>query len=216
MPNSGHVKAAPLLKQLRERSGLSMDAVAKAAGYRGASSYQRYEDGQTFRKPYLPLDLAEKLARILAGRGTPPITAGEVMALAGVEVAKQNARRMIQIVGYVGAGAEVFPFDDGALDEIECPWTELGPSTVAVRVRGNSMEPAYFEGDIIYYEETSSDFRHLTGKECVIKLADGRCFVKQLRRNSEGKFYLYSHNSEPIFGVDIEWAARVKLIQRAN
>lgn len=83
MPNSGHVKAAPLLKQLRERSGLSMEAVAKAAGYRGASSYQRYEDPETFRKPYLPLDLAEKLARAMAGKGNPPIAPGEVMALTG-------------------------------------------------------------------------------------------------------------------------------------
>lgn len=190
-----------------------MAEVAKSVGFRGASSYQRYEDAEIFTKKYLPLDLAEKLARALAGRGSPPITAREVMALAG---SAADSARMIPIVGYVGAGAELFPFDSGAIDEIECPWTELGPATVAVRVKGDSMVPAYFPGDIIYYEETSTDFLHLAGKECVVALADGRRFVKQLRRNSEGKFYLYSHNAEPIFGVEIEWAARVKLIQRAN
>lgn len=195
-----------------------MADVAKSIGFRGASSYQRYEDPQIFTRKYLPLDLAEKLVAALSGRGIPPITASEVIALAG---APGDARqRMIPIVGYVGAGAEVFAIDDHAkgagLDEVECPWTELGPSTVAVRVRGDSMEPAYYHGDLIYYEGTHKDFTHLLGKECVVALSDGRKFVKQLRRTQNGQWYLHSHNSEPILGVDIDWAAKVRLIQRST
>ncbi len=83
-----------------------MADIAKAIGFRGASSYQRYEDANLFRKPYLPLDLAEKLARVMAGKGNPPIAPGEVMALTGT-AAGGPLPRMIPIVGYVGAGAEV-------------------------------------------------------------------------------------------------------------
>lgn len=205
------------IKALRERAGLSMADLARALGFRGASSYQRYEDPVLFTKPYVPLDMAEKLTAALAGRGIPPISRVEVMALAGQGTA---AQRMIPIVGYVGAGAEVFAIDDhakgGGLDEVECPWAELGPSTVAVRVRGDSMAPAYYHGDVIFYESTCSDFLHLLGKECVVALTDGRRFVKQLRRTQSGAWYLHSHNAEPILGVEIEWAGRVKLIQRSE
>jgi SOS-response transcriptional repressor LexA len=194
-----------------------MAETAKLLGFRGASSYQRYEDADLFRKRYLPLDITEKLARVMAGRGLPPITAAEVMALGGVST---TPRRMISLVGYVGAGAEVFAIDDHAkgagLDEVESPWSELAPSTVAVKVRGDSMAPAYYDGDLIFYEVTSADFRHLLGKECVVALTDGRRFIKQLRRTQSGDWYLHSHNAEPILGVAIEWAAKVRLVQRAD
>lgn len=70
------------LKELRERADVSMDALAKAAGYAGASSYQRYEDPALFLKPYLPLQLVMAIAPALAGKGEPPVTADEVYALA--------------------------------------------------------------------------------------------------------------------------------------
>ncbi|HET8728570.1 MAG TPA: S24 family peptidase [Alphaproteobacteria bacterium] len=90
------------LRALRERAGLSMDALARELGYRGASSYQRYES-EEFRKPYLPMDLAERLAAALGGRGTPPVAPQEVLALAGVsrgpaaghEVRPQGARSVV-------------------------------------------------------------------------------------------------------------------------
>lgn len=189
-----------------------MADVAKAIGYRGASSYQRYEDPELFRKPHLPLDLAEKLARAMTGRGTPPVRKSEVMELAG----SGTAARMIPIVGHVGAGAEVIPLDTGVIDEVESPWTELAPEAVAVRVQGDSMAPAYYHGDLIYYERAHADFRHLLGKECVIALSDGRRFVKQLKRTGGGQWFLHSHNADPILGVEIEWAAPVRLIQRAG
>lgn len=192
-----------------------MAEIAKAIGFRGASSYQRYEDANLFRKAYLPLDLAEKLARAMAGKGNPPIAPGEVMALTGATTGGE-APRMIPIVGYVGAGAEVIPLDSGAIDEIECPWADLAPSAVAVRVRGDSMAPAYYDRDLIYFESQDTDLRHLLGKECVIALEDGRRFVKQLRRTASGDWYLHSHNAEPILGIKIEWAAKVRLIQRAE
>jgi len=196
-----------------------MAAVARALEFRGASSYQRYEDPHIFTKKYLPVDLAEKLARAIAGRGAPPITREEVMALAGPETLVLRAR-MIPLVGYVGAGAQIYAIDDhpkgGGLEQIRCPWDELGPSAVAVRVRGDSMEPVYYDGDLIYYDEQSADFRHLLGKDCVVALVDGRRFLKQLRRTQQGLWFLHSHNAEPVFGVEIQWAAKIRLIQRGE
>lgn len=73
------------VKSLRERAGLSMAAMAKAMGYRNASSYQRYEDANAYSGGHLKRDLVAKLDRALTGKGNPPITPQEVWELAGPE-----------------------------------------------------------------------------------------------------------------------------------
>jgi SOS-response transcriptional repressor LexA len=75
-----HVTAR--LAALRERSGLSMDNLAKRMGRRGASSIQRYFNEAQHPKPYLDLGLVDALIGALAGLGNPPITPDEVQALA--------------------------------------------------------------------------------------------------------------------------------------
>ncbi|EJF89104.1 hypothetical protein MEG_00226 [Bartonella tamiae Th307] len=69
------------MRHLRERAGLSMDELARAMGYKRASSIQRYENSDEFNKEYFSIDLTEKLARVLLGKGHPPIEADEVWAL---------------------------------------------------------------------------------------------------------------------------------------
>jgi phage repressor protein C with HTH and peptisase S24 domain len=185
------------IAELRQARGLSQEELAKRAGTTN-QQVGRLEVGAR----RLTVEWMNRLAKSLG--------------VAPAELLVSGVKRMIPIVGHVGAGAEVIPLDEGAIDEVECPWSELAPSTVAVRVRGDSMAPAYYDRDLIYYEDTSADFRHLLGKECVVALDDGRRFIKQLRRTGTGEWYLHSHNAEPILGIKISWAAKVRLIQRAE
>ena len=60
-------EAARRLKALRQEAGLSMAAVARHLGHRHPSRYQHYED--RFRRTYLPVELAERLAPLFAERG---------------------------------------------------------------------------------------------------------------------------------------------------
>lgn len=69
-------------RQLRERAGMSMDELAHAMGYARASSIQRYENADDYKKEFISSDLAVKLLKAINGRGQPPITAAEVWALA--------------------------------------------------------------------------------------------------------------------------------------
>jgi hypothetical protein len=78
------IPVATRLCALVERAGFSMAAFARAMGYRGASSIQRYLDPETFTLPRLPQAFAEKAAAVLEGRGSPPVRKGEVLALAGM------------------------------------------------------------------------------------------------------------------------------------
>lgn len=121
--------------------------------------------------------------------------------------------RTIPLVGYVGAGAEIFAIDDHAkgagLDEVEVPPGGASRNTIAVRVRGDSMLPQYEDGDVLYYDgKLEGDFSPLIGKRCLVQLTDGRMFIKKLMR-SDGSYWLYSHNAEPIMNPDIAWVAKV-------
>lgn len=75
---------AKRLRALRERAGLSLEALAQAAGYSGASSLQRYEDETAYSDRFFPLRVLDRIAPALIGRGDPPITAEEVYILGNV------------------------------------------------------------------------------------------------------------------------------------
>ena len=84
MVESMEIPVAAVLRKLRERAGFSMERLARECGYKGASSYQRYENADQFTKSLLPVPLAIKIASALSGHGDPPVTREEALALAGV------------------------------------------------------------------------------------------------------------------------------------
>lgn len=77
----GESHAGARLKALRERAGYSMDEIARAMGYKGASSYQRYETPDVRGQDYLPMDFVFRVAKVLVNRGDPPIRQHEVLRL---------------------------------------------------------------------------------------------------------------------------------------
>ncbi|WP_249200614.1 S24 family peptidase [Gluconobacter sp. Dm-44] len=84
--HSGEMTDLPVndrLKALRLRGGYTVREFAQALGYgERYSTYASYEG--KYKKPYLPVDLVKTMLPLLLDRGDPPITAGEVWALAGV------------------------------------------------------------------------------------------------------------------------------------
>lgn len=61
---------------LRERSGLSMEDLAKAMGFKGSSSIQRYLS-PSYDKGFRP-EIASRFKAALHGRGNPPITSTDL------------------------------------------------------------------------------------------------------------------------------------------
>jgi transcriptional regulator with XRE-family HTH domain len=114
-------------------------------------------------------------------------------------------------VGYVGAG-EFSPIDDHAvgagLEEVEIP-AGVPDDAVLLIVRGDSMAPRYFDNEYLFYRRDNRPPSELIGRECVIKLTDGRMYVKELRRGGNGLFTLFGWNSPLIENVAVEWAAPV-------
>jgi hypothetical protein len=72
------------LDELRKHAGFtSIESLAKSMGYKGASSIQRYLSPGMDE---LPLDMAIKFSKVLAGKGDPPVSRNEVLELAKEEL----------------------------------------------------------------------------------------------------------------------------------
>ena len=139
-------------------------------------------------------------------------TSKHIPILLSVLGLSEQAIRTIALVGYVGAGAEIFPMD--ALGYVEAPPGVAGPQTVAVQVKGDSMLPVYRDGDLLYYD-THEEPQELVGRDVIVELEDGRCMVKQLMPGTKaGTWTLLSHNAAPIIDAPIRWTARVKWVQK--
>jgi DNA-binding XRE family transcriptional regulator len=123
----------------------------------------------------------------------------------------------IPVVGYVGGGAEVFPFDDyshgDGMDVVDRPPFIEGKA-VAVQVRGDSLFPVAENGwRLVYAGEQGLIEEDVLGKLCVVKIVDGPTLVKRLMRGSiPGHYHLMSTNAPAIEDAQVEWAARVKAI----
>lgn len=119
----------------------------------------------------------------------------------------------IPVLSYAGAGEEVHTLQ-GDPDAPDTGWTIDGPAGLtnpaAVVVRGDSMAPVYREGDYLVFEQDGGPSPDLIGKDCIVRLADGRMFVKRLLKGSrKGRYTLASYNSATELIMD-------KAVQRAS
>lgn len=173
------------LRAAREERGLSQSQLSKLIGV-PQSAIDRIEKGQSEVSRHTPT-----LARYF--------NIGEA--------ARQEAT--VPMVGYIGAGAEVFPVDDhqkgDGLEMIQAPPGVF--QGIALTVRGESMWPRFMDGDVIVIDKTQLALVSLIGKTCYVQLDDGRCFLKIVQKGSvPGHWNLISHNAPPIENVVIDRA----------
>ncbi|WP_040544792.1 S24 family peptidase [Salipiger bermudensis] len=130
-----------------------------------------------------------------------------------------SAKPTIAIAGKVGAGAHVPVFDayeKGDGPQVECPPGLSYNGVVAVEVEGDSMEPVFSAGDLLFYTRDTHDGvpDDVIGHRCVVEDASGMGWVKQVKLGSEpGLFNLISLNpsADNMHDVKLNWAARVRL-----
>lgn len=219
--------AARRLKQLREEAGLAMREVAEALDW-PLTRYQHYED--RYRRAHLPLDFMRALAPIFESRGVP---AAELLALAGLadsEIPRSaRQRRMasaaiaggavgsrdLPVLGAVKGGAEGFYFNEGEAKEylVRPPTLDGVANGFALYVEGESMEPRYFAGEILYVNPN----RPIT-RNCfvAVELADGQGMIKQFLRRSDEHVMLHQFNPPKDIRVPVENVKRIYRITGAS
>ena len=105
----------------------------------------------------------------------------------------------LRVVGRIGAGAEILPefeqLPPEGLYEIDVALS-LSPDTIAFVVEGDSMWPRYNAGDVVVCSDAEHDPSLITGREAAVRTADGKRFLKTIRRGSSQNSYdLESHNA---------------------
>ncbi len=199
---------AARIRALRKSLGLSQASFASRVGV-DQSNVSRWESGA-------PPDDAHivRLAK-LAGQHPAAFRYGRLPETDS-EVAPSD---MVSVVGYVGAGQEIFALDvhalGASLEEVEAPEGVGRDTMVAVRVRGESMHPLR-DGWLLFYRRDQHGVPETClNRLCIVKLADdGPILVKELHRGyREGHFVLSSWNAPPIEDVRLDWAAPVLSIR---
>lgn len=203
-------QAARRLKALREQTGLSMRAVADALGWT-LTRYQHYED--RYKRAYLPVELARALAELFGRHGVDPRL---VLELAGFQVptparppaagrpqfgdpsvvvgtVPHASTRDLPVMGTVKGGSEGFYFNEGEPKEFVSRPSGLDgvANAFALYVDGDSMEPRYLAGEILYVNPN----RPIT-RNCfvAVELQDGQGMIKQFLRRSDDQLVLRQFN----------------------
>jgi phage repressor protein C with HTH and peptisase S24 domain len=193
------------LDRLAERAGLSPSGLAKKSGL----------DPTTFNKS----------KRITSdGRERWPSTESVAKALAATNTAIDHfvqligdGPRVVQsvpLIGFAQAGAGGY-FDDGGFP-VGSGWDEVGLPSVndhhayALEISGDSMKPAYRDGDVIVVSPGTPIRR---GDRVVVKTTSGEVMVKELKRRTSKTLELLSlnpnHADRTLAPSEVEWIARI-------
>ncbi|MGA3340102.1 MAG: S24 family peptidase [Methylocella sp.] len=175
-------------------------------------------------------DAIRNLKRAVKNHDRRGVTTETLMALAPVlkttaawlleGVGEPTPGNIVQVVGRIGAGAEILPefeqIPPEGLYEIEVPFP-IANDAIAFQVEGDSMWPRYDPGDVIICWRQGTNVDEVVGWEAAVRTTDGKRYLKRIQRGgSSGTFDLESHNAAPIRGVRIEWAAEIKGVVRTG
>lgn len=198
---------AARIRDLRRSLKLSQAKFGELVGV-DQSNVSRWENGAT------PDDIHIVKMAELAGAHPAAFRYGALPA-----AQRPGANAKVPVVGYVGAGQEMFSYDDyaqgGGLEEVDAPEAVGDRPVVAVRVRGESMHPLR-EGWLLFYRRDQHGVpEDCLNRLCVVKLADdGPILVKEVRRGYRpNRFILTSWNAAPLEDVEVDWAAPVLSIR---
>jgi phage repressor protein C with HTH and peptisase S24 domain len=193
------------MDRLAERAGLSASGLAKKSGL-DPTTFNKSKRVTPEGRPRWPS--TESVAKALAATGIPIDT---FVALI------DDAPRVVQsvpLLGFGQAGAGGY-FTDGGFPAGK-GWDEVGLPSVndehayALEISGDSMKPAYRDGDIIV---VSPGAQIRKGDRVVVKTSDGEVMVKELKRRTAKTLELSSlnpnHVDRTIAAADVEWIARI-------
>jgi phage repressor protein C with HTH and peptisase S24 domain len=201
-----HAQVWTAVDRLAERAQLSASGLAKRAGL-DPTTFNKSKRITPDGRPRWPS--TESVAKILAATGTSIDTFVGLIGDIG-----RTRRRAVPLIGLARAGAGGF-FDDAGFP-VGRGWEEVAFPAVddehayCLQISGNSMEPAYRDGDVILVSPGSPIRK---GDRVVVRTRSGEVMAKELRRRTTKMIELGSFNREhadrQVAAEDVLWMARI-------
>src|ERR1700676_173948 len=202
-----HAQVWSAIDRLAARAGLSASGLARRAGL-DPTTFNKSKRITASGRARWPS--TESISKALAATGT------SIEAFVGlIQGDKAGAvTRGMPLLGFAEAAAGGH-FDDGGFpagagwDEIAFPAVD-DTHAYALEVSGQSMEPAYRDGDVILVSPAAPIRR---GDRVVVRTRSGEVMAKELKRRTAKSIELSSlttdHGDRTIAAVDVLWIARI-------
>src|SRR5580693_3164085 len=194
------------IDRLAARAKLTPSGLAKKAGL-DPTTFNKSKRITPEGRPRWPS--TESVAKSLAATGTKVDTFVSLITDGG-----KTAISNVPLIDFAKAGAGGY-FDDGGFP-VGKGWEEIAfPSVTdehayALEISGDSMKPAYRDGDVIVVSPAAPVRR---GDRVVVKSKDGEVMVKELKRKTSKSVELKSLNAEhrdrTLPMSEIVWIARI-------
>jgi len=201
-----HAQIWSAIDRLAARAGLSASALAKRAGL-DPTTFNRSKRITPEGRARWPS--TESVAKALAATGTSVEAFVTLITDSG-----GTAAQAVPLLGFAEAGAGGF-FDDGGFP-VGKGWDEIAFPAVndehayALEISGDSMVPAYRDGDVIIVSPAAPIRR---GDRVVAKTKKGEVMVKELKRRTSKGVELRSLNSDhpdrSLALSELVWIARI-------
>jgi phage repressor protein C with HTH and peptisase S24 domain len=202
-----HAQVWSAIDRLAARAGLSASGLARRAGL-DPTTFNKSKRITAAGRARWPS--TESIAKALAATGT---TIEVFVALTQGADGAAPARG-VPLLGFAEAGAGGY-FDDGGFPA-GTGWQEIAFPAVnddhayALKISGQSMEPAYRNGDLIIVSPAAPVRR---GDRVVVKTRGGEVMAKELKRTLPKAIELKSLNAEhpdrTLSTADVLWMARI-------
>ena len=201
-----HTQVWSALDRLAERAGLSASGLARRAGL-DPTTFNKSKRITAEGRARWPS--TESIAKALAATGTSIDVFVEL-----IHSGEGHATRVVPLLGFAEAGSGGY-FDDGGFPVGE-GWDEIAFPAVsdehayALEVSGQSMEPAYRDGDVIVISPAAPIRR---GDRVVVRAKSGELMAKELKRRTAKSIELRSLNPEhadrTLLATDVLWIGRI-------
>ena len=201
-----HSQIWTALDRLAARSGLSPSGLAKKSGL-DPTTFNKSKRITPDGRPRWPS--TESVAKALDATTTTIDTFVQLIGDAG-----RTVTQAVPLIGFAEAGAGGY-FDDGGFP-VGRGWDEIAFPSVndehayALEISGDSMMPAYRDGDVIVVSPAAPIRR---GDRVVVKTTDSAVTVEELRRRTAKTIELRAinppHPERTLQVRDVLWIARV-------
>jgi len=201
-----HAQVWSAIDQLAARAGLSASGLARRAGL-DPTTFNKSKRVTAEGRARWPS--TESISKALTATGTPIDVFVDL-----IRSGEGRTTRAVPLLGFAEAGSGGY-FDDGGFPVGE-GWDEIAFPAVAdehayaLEVSGQSMLPAYRDGDVILVSPSAPIRR---GDRVVVRTRNGEVMAKELKRRTAKSVELRSLNAEhtdrTLAAAEVLWIARI-------